>query len=90
MKCLFCAIVAGDIPASKVKENSNVLAFNDINPQAPTHILIIPKAHYENAAELATVTKERDEALQTRMICGLCEAKIDAATKLGDDKKGEK
>jgi histidine triad (HIT) family protein len=53
MNCLFCAIVAGDIPASKVKENDHVLAFNDINPQAPTHILIIPKVHYENVGELA-------------------------------------
>ena len=58
MNCLFCAIVAGDIPASKVKENANVLAFNDINPQAPTHILIIPKTHYDNAAELAAADQK--------------------------------
>lgn len=58
MNCVFCAIVEGDIPASKVKENANVLAFNDINPQAPTHILIIPKAHYENAAELAAADQK--------------------------------
>ena len=58
MNCLFCAIVEGDIPASKVKESANVLAFNDINPQAPTHILIIPKAHYENAAELAAADQK--------------------------------
>lgn len=53
MDCLFCAIVAGKIPASKVFENERVLAFNDINPQAPTHVLIIPKVHFSNAAELA-------------------------------------
>lgn len=53
MNCLFCAIVAGEIPAAKVKETANVLAFNDINPQAPTHVLVIPKNHFENAAELS-------------------------------------
>lgn len=53
MNCLFCKIIAGEIPADKVLENEKLLAFNDINPQAPVHILVIPKSHYENAAELA-------------------------------------
>lgn len=53
MNCLFCSIVAGDIPAQKVFENESVLAFNDINPQAPVHILLIPKSHHENVAELS-------------------------------------
>jgi histidine triad (HIT) family protein len=53
MDCLFCAINAGDIPATKLIETDMALAFNDINPQAPVHILIIPKAHYENVAELS-------------------------------------
>lgn len=43
--CLFCKIIAGDIPANKVYEDDNVLAFHDISPAAPTHILIIPKKH---------------------------------------------
>jgi histidine triad (HIT) family protein len=43
--CLFCKIVKGDIPSTKVYEDETVLAFRDINPQAPTHILVIPKAH---------------------------------------------
>ena len=43
--CLFCKIINGDIPADKVFENEKLLAFRDINPQAPTHILIIPKIH---------------------------------------------
>ena len=43
--CLFCKIAAGEIPAKIVYENENVLAFNDVNPQAPFHILIIPKVH---------------------------------------------
>jgi histidine triad (HIT) family protein len=54
MNCLFCAIIEGNIPASKVFENERVLAFNDINAQAPIHVLIIPKVHVENAAELAS------------------------------------
>jgi histidine triad (HIT) family protein len=51
--CLFCAIVAGEIPATQVVETDLVLAFRDINPQAPTHVLIIPKEHYPNVAALA-------------------------------------
>lgn len=51
--CLFCKIVAGHVPATIVRETDTTVAFRDINPQAPTHILIIPKVHYENAASLA-------------------------------------
>ena len=43
--CLFCKIVAGDIPSTKVYEDDLILAFRDIAPQAPTHILVVPKAH---------------------------------------------
>ncbi len=43
--CLFCKIVAGEIPSTKVYEDETVLAFRDINPMAPTHILVIPKVH---------------------------------------------
>ncbi|MBO5128797.1 MAG: histidine triad nucleotide-binding protein [Oscillospiraceae bacterium] len=43
--CLFCKIIAGDIPSTKVYEDETILAFRDIAPQAPTHILVIPKAH---------------------------------------------
>lgn len=52
--CLFCAIVAGDIPATVVYETPAVLAFRDINPQAPTHVVVIPKAHHTDAVALAT------------------------------------
>ena len=48
MSCLFCKIVAGDIPSTKVYEDETVLAFRDIAPQAPTHILVIPKAHMDS------------------------------------------
>jgi histidine triad (HIT) family protein len=44
--CLFCKIVRGEIPAAKVAESESCLAFNDIAPQAPVHVLVIPKAHY--------------------------------------------
>ena len=50
--CLFCKIACGDIPSSKVYEDDKVLAFNDIDPQAPFHVLIIPKEHIKSAAEL--------------------------------------
>jgi len=50
---LFCAIVAGEIPATTVLETDRILAFRDINPQAPTHVLVIPKTHYPDVAALA-------------------------------------
>ena len=52
MSCLFCRIVSGEIPASKVYEDDRVIAFNDINPQAPLHVLIIPKRHVATLNEL--------------------------------------
>lgn len=52
MDCLFCKIVAGDIPSNKVYEDDKVLAFHDIEPKAPVHVLIIPKAHLAGAREV--------------------------------------
>ena len=51
--CLFCKIVAGDIPADIIAESDTALAFRDVNPQAPTHVLVIPREHYQNVAEVA-------------------------------------
>ncbi|RRS00086.1 HIT domain-containing protein [Glycomyces terrestris] len=51
--CIFCKIVAGDIPSTRVLETERVLAFRDLYPKAPTHVLVIPKDHYANAAEVA-------------------------------------
>ena len=51
--CLFCKIVAGQIPATKVHEDDETLAFADLNPQAPTHVLVIPKRHIADVVELA-------------------------------------
>ena len=52
MDCLFCKIINGDIPSSKVYEDNTVFAFRDIEPQAPVHILISPKIHIKSAAEI--------------------------------------
>lgn len=49
--CLFCRILRGEIPAKKVFENEHVFAFEDINPQAPTHVLLIPKKHFAGLKE---------------------------------------
>jgi histidine triad (HIT) family protein len=51
--CLFCKIVAGDIPSTTVHETETTLAFRDINPQAATHVLVVPKAHHEDVVALA-------------------------------------
>ena len=59
MSCLFCRIIAGEIPSSKVYEDDEVMAFNDINPQAPLHVLVIPKRHISTTNDLST----QDDAL---------------------------
>jgi histidine triad (HIT) family protein len=51
--CIFCKIVAGEIPADKVYEDEHSLAFVDTNPQAPTHVLVVPKKHYADLVALA-------------------------------------
>lgn len=52
-ECLFCRIVAGEIPADIVHSDEDFIAFRDINPQAPVHVLVIPREHYGTAAALA-------------------------------------
>ena len=59
MSCLFCRIVAGEIPAAKVYEDDELLAFDDINPQAPMHVLVVPKAHIATLNDLAAGTTTR-------------------------------
>jgi histidine triad (HIT) family protein len=51
--CLFCKIVAAEVPAKIVRETERTLAFRDINPQAPTHVLVVTKEHYPTVADLA-------------------------------------
>lgn len=64
MSCLFCKIATGEIPATVVFEDTEMIAFRDINPQAPTHLLVIPKKH------IATIddTDTKDEQLLGKMI----------------------
>ena len=57
MSCLFCRIVSGEIPATKVYEDDRMVAINDINPQAPMHVLVIPRAH---VATLNDLTPDHD------------------------------
>jgi histidine triad (HIT) family protein len=56
--CLFCKIVAGEIPSAKIYEDEFCVAFNDINPQAPTHILIIPREHLDSLDKAQRSDKE--------------------------------
>jgi histidine triad (HIT) family protein len=64
MSCLFCRIIAGEIAASKVYEDDDLFAFNDINPQAPMHVLVVPKKHVATLNDLVAA----DERLIGAMI----------------------
>ncbi len=59
MDCLFCKIVGGAIPAKKVFEDDRAIAFADIHPQAPTHILVVPRKHYVSLARLGETAEEQ-------------------------------
>lgn len=63
--CLFCKIVAGDIPGEVVHATERTVAFRDVDPQAPTHVLVVPRDHYANAAELATADPQATAELVT-------------------------
>ena len=52
-ECLFCGIAAGDVPATKVLDSERTIAFRDLSPQAPVHVLVIPRSHYPNVGALA-------------------------------------
>ena len=78
--CIFCKIIKGEIPSEKVYEDENVLAFRDIQPTAPIHILIIPKKHITNLMEIAP----EDSALMGKIV----EAMQKVAKQLGVDEKG--
>jgi len=64
MSCLFCKIVAKEIPATVVTENDDAIAFRDIHPAAPTHVLVIPKKHIASVAEMS----DGDAALLGRLV----------------------
>lgn len=80
MDCIFCKIVTGDIPAEIVHRDDEVVAFRDINPQAPVHILIVPVKHIETVLDLA----DAEDCLVGRMI----QAANHLAVKEGIDQKG--
>ncbi len=73
--CLFCGIVAGVVPADVVRRDDHSIAFRDINPQAPTHILLVPIAHHPHAAALA--------AEEPRQLAGLVAAAAELAESEG-------
>ncbi|GLZ04290.1 histidine triad nucleotide-binding protein [Actinomadura sp. NBRC 104412] len=56
--CLFCKIVSADVPAKIVRESAGTVAFRDINPQAPTHVLVIPREHHATVGDLADADPE--------------------------------
>ena len=70
--CLFCRIVAGEIPATVVRSDERTLAFRDIDPKAPTHVLVIPTEHYPNLASLVDADPESLIALH-RMAAAVAE-----------------
>ncbi len=76
--CLFCKIIAKEIPAKMVYEDANILAFRDIDPKAPTHILVIPRRHVEKLSDL----KPDDAALAGELV--MAAVKIAALEGLGD------
>ena len=64
--CLFCRMVAGEVPADVVHQTDRVFAFRDINPQAPTHVLVVPKEHYATVGALAVA----DAGLLAEVVSG--------------------
>ena len=63
MSCLFCKIIAGEIPSGKVYDNESVYAFKDINPQAPVHVLVVPKAHIDSADAVNSANSDAVKAI---------------------------
>jgi histidine triad (HIT) family protein len=72
--CLFCSIVAGDIPSEVVAETETAVAFRDVNPQAPVHVLVVPRTHVADAGELA----EREPATVAELVRVAREVAADA------------
>ena len=76
--CLFCKIIAREIPASIVYEDDRVIAFNDINPQGPTHVLVVPKRHIATLNDLAAADDALVGELVRRAAAIAKERRIDA------------
>lgn len=78
--CLFCRIVAGEIPATVVAETPTTLAFRDISPAAPTHVLVIPKAHHATMAQI--------QAADAALVADVMATAVDVARTEGLDDEG--
>ncbi|MFF2650526.1 histidine triad nucleotide-binding protein [Streptomyces sp. NPDC058045] len=76
--CLFCKIIAGEVPATIVRESETTVAFRDINPQAPTHVLVIPRAHHRDAAALAEAEPQVVADILREAAAVAADEKIDA------------
>lgn len=88
--CIFCKIIKGEIPCSKVYENEYVLAFNDINPETPVHVLIIPKIHISNLNEVNEenskyVLEILNAIKEVAKICGVFETGYRVVSNCGKD-----
>ena len=88
--CLFCKIIAGEIPSTKVYEDEHVYAFKDINPLAPVHILVIPKEHISGASEItaensAVVSKIFEAAAKIAKEQGIAEDGFRIVTNCGEN-----
>ncbi len=89
MDCLFCSIIKGDIPSAKVYENEYVYAFKDINPNAPVHVLVVPKTHIESidcvdGSNIDVVAKVIEAIPVVANVCGLSNG-YRVITNVGED-----
>ncbi len=89
MDCLFCSIISGEIPSTKVYENDKVLAFKDINPNAPVHVLVIPKTHITSVdcvdeSNINAVSEVMLAIPEVAKVCGLTNG-YRVITNVGED-----
>ena len=95
--CLFCDIVEGKIPSTKVYENDYVLCFNDINPAAPVHVLVVPKKHFDDIRDMASsaegkeylVAYNQDGDLKINLVKSPERQNEDAALYVAEDERDE-
>jgi histidine triad (HIT) family protein len=88
--CLFCKIVSGEVPAKRVLETARTIAFADVNPQAPTHVLVIPKEHHPDLASLAAapdglLAEVTDQAIRVAEAEGIDGSGYRVVFNTGDD-----
>jgi histidine triad (HIT) family protein len=84
--CIFCRIAAGEIPATLVHEDARVIAFRDVNPQAPVHVLVVPRRHVDSLAALDADDGGEDAALGAALLAAV--ARVARAEGLDDPARG--